>query len=123
MSRDWTQEELQTASAAMKAAGHMNYEEFCEELRRQEEQTKERVSELLKRNPGVNFSLMTPGGFVDIGADDVKEFLATGKATAHPGCPGADFEVDVSGDGILNQTVVSYTIDGGICHAITDYED
>lgn len=32
MSRDWTQEELQRASAAMKAAGHMGYEEFCEAL-------------------------------------------------------------------------------------------
>ncbi|MCD8395902.1 MAG: hypothetical protein LUD12_01710 [Lachnospiraceae bacterium] len=37
MSRDWTQEELQAASVAMKAAGHMSYEEFCEELHRQEE--------------------------------------------------------------------------------------
>ncbi|MCD8073644.1 MAG: hypothetical protein LUF27_01170 [Lachnospiraceae bacterium] len=44
MSRDWTQEELQTASAAMKAAGHMSYEEFCEELHRQEEQTKTNLS-------------------------------------------------------------------------------
>lgn len=35
MSRDWTPEELQAASAAMKAAGHMSYEEFCEELDRQ----------------------------------------------------------------------------------------
>ncbi|HAX50434.1 MAG TPA: hypothetical protein DCX82_00575 [Lachnospiraceae bacterium] len=32
MSRDWTQEELQNASKAMKAAGHLGYEEFCEHL-------------------------------------------------------------------------------------------
>ena len=32
MSRDWTLAELQAASQAMKAAGHMSYEEFCEEL-------------------------------------------------------------------------------------------
>ena len=32
MSRDWTQEELQSASKAMKAAGHLGYEEFCEHL-------------------------------------------------------------------------------------------
>lgn len=32
MSRDWTPEELQAASEAMKAAGHMGYEEFCEKL-------------------------------------------------------------------------------------------
>jgi hypothetical protein len=32
MSRDWTKEELQTASKAMKAAGHLGYEEFCEHL-------------------------------------------------------------------------------------------
>ena len=31
MSRDWTPEELQTASEAMKAAGHMSYEEFVAE--------------------------------------------------------------------------------------------
>ena len=34
MSRDWTPEELAATSAAMKAAGHMSYEEFCEELDR-----------------------------------------------------------------------------------------
>ena len=32
MSRDWTPEELQAASAAMKAAGHMSYEEFCADV-------------------------------------------------------------------------------------------
>ena len=35
MSKDWTPAELQAASEAMKAAGHMGYEEFCEELERQ----------------------------------------------------------------------------------------
>ena len=34
MSRDWTPDELAAASAAMKAEGHMSYEEFCEELER-----------------------------------------------------------------------------------------
>jgi hypothetical protein len=32
MGRDWTQEELQNASKAMKAAGYLGYEEFCEHL-------------------------------------------------------------------------------------------
>ena len=32
MSRDWTQAELKAASVAMKAAGHMSYEEVCAEL-------------------------------------------------------------------------------------------
>lgn len=32
MSRDWTNDELQSASKAMKAAGHLGYEEFCEQL-------------------------------------------------------------------------------------------
>ena len=32
MSRDWTQEELKNASKAMIAAGHLGYEEFCEQL-------------------------------------------------------------------------------------------
>ncbi|MBP7510076.1 MAG: hypothetical protein ACOX3R_01935 [Desulfitobacteriia bacterium] len=32
MSRDWTEEELQTASKAMKSAGHLGYEELCEQL-------------------------------------------------------------------------------------------
>ncbi|GAB2318628.1 hypothetical protein IRB23SM22_08860 [Alkalibacterium sp. s-m-22] len=32
MSRDWTQQELQSASKAMKTAGHLGYEEFCEQL-------------------------------------------------------------------------------------------
>lgn len=34
MSRNWTPEELQRASQAMKAAGHLSYEEFCAELER-----------------------------------------------------------------------------------------
>ena len=33
MSRDWTTEELQAASEAMKAMGHMGYKEFCESLK------------------------------------------------------------------------------------------
>lgn len=32
MSRDWTQGELQTVSKAMKEAGHLGYDEFCERL-------------------------------------------------------------------------------------------
>lgn len=32
MSRDWTEKELQAASKAMKAAGHLGYEKFCEYL-------------------------------------------------------------------------------------------
>lgn len=32
MSRSWTPEEIQQVSEAMKAAGHMGYEEFCEAL-------------------------------------------------------------------------------------------
>ena len=35
MSKDWSPDELAAASAAMKAAGHMGYEEFCGELFRQ----------------------------------------------------------------------------------------
>lgn len=35
MSKDWSPNELTAASAAMKAAGHMGYEEFCMELDRQ----------------------------------------------------------------------------------------
>lgn len=35
MSRDWTPDELTTASTAMKSAGQMSYEEFCAELERQ----------------------------------------------------------------------------------------
>lgn len=34
MSKDWTPEELQAASQAMKEAGHLSYEEFCVELDR-----------------------------------------------------------------------------------------
>ena len=32
MSRDWTQEELHTASEAMKQNGYMGFEEFCHAL-------------------------------------------------------------------------------------------
>lgn len=36
MSRSWTPEEIQSASAAMKAEGNMGYEEFCEEMKKVE---------------------------------------------------------------------------------------
>ncbi|MGE4284024.1 MAG: hypothetical protein AB7G87_09925 [Clostridia bacterium] len=32
MGKDWTKEELQQASKAMKSNGHMGYEEFCKQL-------------------------------------------------------------------------------------------
>lgn len=32
MSKDWTPDELQAASAAMERAGHPSYDEFCAEL-------------------------------------------------------------------------------------------
>lgn len=32
MSRDWTKEEIQAASEAMQAMGHMSYETFCKEF-------------------------------------------------------------------------------------------
>ena len=34
MSKSWTPDEIQIASEIMKAAGHMGYDEFCEELDR-----------------------------------------------------------------------------------------
>ena len=46
MSRSWNEQELQAASAAMKAAGHMSYEEFCEELERQNSFEKDYQEEL-----------------------------------------------------------------------------
>lgn len=36
MSRDWTPEEIQAASAVMKKAGQMSYEEFCTALEQAE---------------------------------------------------------------------------------------
>lgn len=32
MSKDWASKELQAASKVMKAAGHLGYDEFCEQL-------------------------------------------------------------------------------------------
>lgn len=37
MSKDWTPEELQAVSAAMKAAGFMTYEEFCNKIEEKKE--------------------------------------------------------------------------------------
>lgn len=44
MSKDWTPEELQAASEAMKASGNMGYEEFCEELEKQGFRSSENTS-------------------------------------------------------------------------------
>lgn len=35
MSRNWTRDELQAASAAMKAGGQLSYEEFCRSISQQ----------------------------------------------------------------------------------------
>ena len=35
MSRDWTPEEIQRVSAALKSSGNMSFEEFCAELAKQ----------------------------------------------------------------------------------------
>ena len=51
MSRSWTEQELQAASKAMKAAGYMGYEEFCEELERQEMEQEQEMEQL----PGNRF--------------------------------------------------------------------
>ncbi len=52
MSRDWTPDELQAASAAMKAAGHMGYEEFCQSVSRQDQPRKKAWGRI-----GVTFEL------------------------------------------------------------------
>ena len=52
MSRDWTPEELAAASAAMKAEGHMSYEEFCEEL--------DRVGMTVNPSPAAGSELQQP---------------------------------------------------------------
>ena len=46
MSKDWTERELQQASRAMKAMGHMSYEEFCATV-----QTKEGVTPKMNLRP------------------------------------------------------------------------
>lgn len=51
MSRDWTPEELQAASDAMKKAGHMSYEEFCAELRRQAHEHAAEKSQIATQRP------------------------------------------------------------------------
>ena len=43
MSRDWTKEELQTVSQAMKSMGYMSYEEFCADLEKLNRQKKPAV--------------------------------------------------------------------------------
>jgi hypothetical protein len=44
VNKDWTPQELQAVSTAMKAAGEMSYEEFCIELERQTEETEQNRS-------------------------------------------------------------------------------
>ena len=41
MSKDWTKEELQAASRAMKAMGYMSYEEFLADLERLDQEKKD----------------------------------------------------------------------------------
>ena len=50
MSKNWTPNELQAASAAMKAAAQMSFEEFCKELIEQERLIK-MMTEKQAKNP------------------------------------------------------------------------
>lgn len=57
--------------------------------------------------------MMTPGGFVDLTNEQVKEVLAGKEILAHPGCRG--YDMGMSAEEILSQVVhntVQYDEDG-----------
>ena len=54
MSKTWNEKEIQAASKAMKKAGHMSYEEFCEEMNKQEKMMYWRFLEDLRRSGVTN---------------------------------------------------------------------
>lgn len=60
--------------------------------------------------------MMTPGGFVDLTNEQVKDVLTGKEVLAHPGCSGCD--MGVSAEEILSQVVyteVQYEKDGSAC--------
>lgn len=54
MSRDWTPDELTTASTAMKAAGQMSYEEFCTELEKQTTENQDNPLHFIGQKPSAD---------------------------------------------------------------------
>lgn len=54
MSRDWTPEELQAVSTAMKAAGQMSYEEFGAELEKQTAENRDNPLHFIGKEPSAD---------------------------------------------------------------------
>lgn len=73
MSRDWTPEELQAASAAMKQAGQMGYEEVVAEVARQEAKS---LIERFAKKQRDGFLLCPRCGFQRMDADPIRNALS-----------------------------------------------
>lgn len=54
MSKDWTPDEIATASIAMKAAGQMSYEEFCAEFEKQTAENRDNLFHFIGKEPNAD---------------------------------------------------------------------
>lgn len=76
------------------------------------------VKDFLKKYPNDNFQMMTPGGYVDLSAQQARELLEGRSVTAHPGVSG--FEMEVDAKELLMESVLSANWRRGTCYMMTD---
>lgn len=70
------------------------------------------VREFLIQHPDDAFLMMTPGGFVNLTAEQAKALLAGASVSGNPGCRGCDMEV--TADELLPQRVGSRRLERGV---------
>lgn len=70
------------------------------------------VREFLTQHPDDAFLMMTPGGFVNLTAEQAKALLEGASVSGNPGCRGCDMEV--TADELLPQRVGSRRLERGV---------
>ena len=62
------------------------------------------VRELLEQHPNDRFDMMTPGGYVYLMPEEVRELLAGKSTMGNPGC--SEFEMAITAEELLNQDIL-----------------
>lgn len=87
-----------------------------------------RVRDFLIENQGPEFSLMTPGGYVDLTPEQVQELLDGKSIKVHPGIPHLltchgvlDLTTEIEAEELLKQKVFSSRFEDGVYYLMTYY--
>ena len=77
------------------------------------------VQQMLIKYPQASFDMMTPGGFVFLTPEAVKELLSGKSVTGHPGV--SEFTRLVTADELLNQEVIQASCSNDVWHILSDF--